>query len=77
MEYEVANGVQILVVAQVCDVNRGLLSVRKITRSGNRVVFFFYNEGSYIENQTTGEVTRLKDNGEMYEVTMLVKWKDF
>ena len=63
------------VVAQVCDVNRGLLSVRKITRSGNRVVFD--NEGSYIENKTTGEVTRLKDDGGMYELTMWVKRKDF
>ena len=61
-------------VAQVCDVNRGLLCVRKITRSGNRVVFD--NDGSYIENKTTGEVTRLKDDGEMYELTMWVKRKD-
>ena len=65
------------VVAQVCDVNRGLLSVWKITRSGNRVFFFFDNEGSYIENKTTGEVTRLKDDGGMYELTMWVKRKDF
>ena len=34
-----AEGSMKSVVAQVCDVNRGLLSVRKITRSGNRVVF--------------------------------------
>ena len=26
-------------VAQVCDVNRGLLSVRKVTKAGNRVIF--------------------------------------
>ena len=93
VEYEVANGVQIpnlgereftgvtaerpmkSVVAQVCDVNRGLLSVRKITRSGNRVVWD--NEGSDIENKTTGEVTRLKDDGGMYELTVWVKRKDF
>ena len=79
MEYEVAHGVQISnlgdleftgvtaegstksVIAQVCDVNRGLLSVRKITRSGNRVVFD--TEGSYFVFLTTGEVTRLKDDG--------------
>ena len=36
------------VVAQVCDVNRGLLSVRKVTRAGNRVVFVFDDAGSYI-----------------------------
>ena len=63
------------VVAQVCDVNRGLFSVRKITRSGNRVVFD--NEGSYIEIKTTGEVARLKDDGGMYGLTMWVKRKDF
>ena len=63
------------VVVQVCDVHRGLLSVRKITRSGNRVVFD--NEGSYIENKSTGEVTRLNDDGGMYELTMWVKRKDF
>ena len=57
VEYEVANGVQILnmgerefvgvtengaqrsIWAQVCDENRGLLSVRKVTKSGNKVVF--------------------------------------
>ena len=93
VEHEVASGVQIpnlgerefpgvtaegsmkSVVAQVCDVNRGLLSVRKITRSGNRVVFD--NEGSYTENKATGEVTRLKDDGGMCELTMWVKRKDF
>ena len=32
------------VVAQVCDVNRGLLSVRKITRSGNRKLFLTMRE---------------------------------
>ena len=93
VEYEVANGVQIpnlgereftgvtaegsmkSVVAQVCDVNRGLLSVRKITRSGNRVVFD--NEGSCIESKTTGEVTKLKDDNGMYELTMWVKGRIF
>ena len=93
VEYEAANGVQIpnlgereftgvtaegsmkSVVSQVCDVNRGLLSVRKIARSGNRVVFD--NEGSYIENKTTGEVTRLQDDGGMYELTVWVKRKYF
>ena len=34
-----AEGSMKSVVSQVCDVSRGLLSVRKIARSGNRVVF--------------------------------------
>ena len=79
VEYEVANGVQIpnlgerkfrgataegsmkSVVAQVCEVNTGLLSVKKVTSAGNRVVFD--EEGSYIQNKMSGEVTRIKGVG--------------
>ena len=41
----VANG-----VAQVCDVNRGLLRVRKVTKAGNRVIFD--EDRSYFRKQT-------------------------
>ena len=93
VEYEVANGVQIpnmgerefvgvtengaqrSILAQVCDVNRGLLSVRKVTKSGNKVVFD--EDGSYIQNKATGEITMLKENAGMYELVMWVKRKDF
>ena len=86
VEYEVANGVQIpnmgerefvgvteygaerSIFAQVCDVNRGLLSVRKVTKSGNKVVFD--EDGSYIQNKATGEITMLKENAGMYELVM-------
>ena len=38
--------------AQVCDVNKALLSVAKVVKSGNRVVF--EESGSYIEDLYTG-----------------------
>ena len=58
----------------VCDVNRGLLSVRKVTKSGNKVVFD--EDGSYIQ-KATGEITMLKENAGMYCLVMWVKRKDF
>ena len=93
VEYEVANGVQVpnmgerefvgvtengaqrSIWAQVCDENRGLLSVRKVTKSGNKVVFV--EDGSYIQNKATGEITMLKENAGMYELVMWVKRTDF
>ena len=68
-------GVQKAVVAQICDVNRGLLSVKKVTNSGNRVVFD--QDESYIENKRSGERTPLKETGGMYELSLWVKRKDF
>ena len=41
------------ITAQVCDVNKALLSVQKVVKAGNRVVF--EEEGSYIESKGTGE----------------------
>ena len=38
--------------AQVADVNKALLSVRKVVKAGNRVVFDD-DEGSYIEDKVT------------------------
>ena len=38
---------------QVTEVNKALLSVSRIVQAGNRVVFD--EEGSYIEDKTTGE----------------------
>ena len=58
------------VVAQVCQANSGLLSVRKVTSVGNRVVFD--EDGSYYQNKMSGEVTRIKEVGCMYELTMCV-----
>ena len=92
-QYEVANGVLIPnlgekkfgayteegglrnITAQVCEVNKPLLSVRKVMTGGNRVVFD--DEGSYIENKATGEVTWLKEQGGMFFLKMYVKKAPF
>ena len=39
------------------------LSVRKVTKAGNRVIFD--EDGSYMQSKETGETTVLKDNGGM------------
>ena len=57
-------GVGRRLIAQVCDVNKGLLSVSKITRSGHRVVFDA--NGSYIEHEQTGESMYLTERNGMY-----------
>ena len=41
------------ITAQVCEVNKALLSVTKLVQQGNRLVFA--DNGSYIENVETGE----------------------
>ena len=40
-------GISRTVTAQVCEVNKGLMSVHKLVANGNRVVF--EKNGSYIE----------------------------
>ena len=62
-------GVSRLYTAQVCDVNKCLLSVSKVVGAGNKVVFD--SEGSYIEDKTTGEWMTLSDQHGMY---MLKVW---
>ena len=49
--------------AQICKVHRPLMSVKKICRNGQRVVFD--DEGSYVENKMTGErIQVLEQDGE-------------
>ena len=50
-------GFQRDMTAQVCGINKGLLSVSKMVEKGNRVVFD--QRGSYIQNQWTGEKMHL------------------
>ena len=57
--------------AQVCDVNKALLSVRKMVQAGNRVVFDA--EGSYIEDKETGECLKLQEQGGMYTLKLWVQ----
>ena len=61
--------------AQVCDVNKPLLSVRKVIAGGSRVVFD--EEGSYIESKVTGERTWLKEQGGMFMLKMWVQRPPF
>ena len=57
--------------AQVCDVNKALLSVRRLTQAGNRVVFD--TNGGYIENLGTGEKMHMREQGGMYVLKLWVR----
>ena len=57
--------------AQVCDVNKGLLSVKKVVAAGNRVVF--EDEGSFIEDKVTKERMWLKEENGMYMLKLWVE----
>jgi len=59
------------ITAQVCGVNKPLLSVRKVMAGGRRVVFD--DDGSYIESKATGERTWLKESGGMFMLKMWVQ----
>ena len=52
------------ITAQVCDVNKPLLSVSKNAAAGNRLVFD--KGGSYIDDIITGYQVWLKNVGGMY-----------
>ena len=91
MKYEVANGVEIpnlgerkfvgiteegvarSLTAQICAVNKTLMSVSKVAKAGNRVVFD--DDGSYIEDKSTGERIWMEQIGGMYLVKMWVSRK--
>ena len=59
--------------AQICAVNKTRMSVSKIASKGNRVVFD--DDGSFIEDKTTGERTWLTQVGGMYSLKMWVSRK--
>ena len=61
------------VTAQICAVNKTLMSVSRIVSKGNRVVFD--DDGSYIESKTTGERSWLTQSGGMYYLKMWVSHK--
>ena len=58
-------------VAQVTDVNKGLLSVQKLVKAGHRVVF--EQTGSYIEDTNSGEYMEMKEVGGMYMLKIWVQ----
>ena len=69
------SGITRNITAQVCDVNKALLSVKKIVAAGNRVVF--ENEGSYIEDKNTKERLWLSEDRGMYMLKMWVRSSPF
>ncbi len=65
------NGLMRKMKIQICDVNKALMSVKRITKAGNRVVFD--DEYSYIEDKATGEHIPLKEEGGMYMLKLWVR----
>ena len=57
-------------VAAVTEVDDALLSVSKVVKPGDRVVFD--DSGSYIEHTTSGEVTPLVEQRGLYKLNMWV-----
>ena len=66
-----AEGCRRGLTAQVCDVNKALLSVSRLVKQGHRVVFD--DENSYIEDKITGERMWLAEENGMYALTLWVK----
>ena len=59
---------------QAAPVSRPLGSVKKICRTGHRVVFD--DEGSYIYNKTTGEVNWMREHDGNYILDLWIKPKE-
>ena len=57
-------------VAAVTEVDDALLSVSKVVKAGNRVVFD--DSGSYIENKQSGEVIPLVERRGLYKLKVWV-----
>ena len=61
--------------AQVCEVNKALMSVSRMVQAGNKVVFA--GSGSYVEDENTGERISLREQGGMYMLKLWVKNQSF
>ena len=59
--------------AQICAVNKTLMSVSQVAAQGNKVVFDA--EGSYIEDKASGERLWMEEVGGMYMLKMWVSRK--
>jgi len=68
---ESEEGIKRRMRAQIADVNKGLLSVSKVVKSGNRVVF--EESGSYIEDTQSGEKMWMEEKGGMFMLKMWVR----
>ena len=62
------------ITAQICDVHRPLMSVKRMCKSGHRVVFD--DEGSYIESKQTGEKLKVVEEDGEYLLDVWVKVGD-
>jgi len=69
------NGVARQMRAQVCEVNKPLLSVHRVVQAGNRVVFAA--SGSYVEDEQTGETMELVEKGGVYMLKLWAKAQGF
>ena len=58
------------ITAQVCDVNKALLSVKKVMSAGNKVVFD--SAGSYIEDKSSGEKMWMTEEKGMFLLKLWV-----
>ena len=67
---ESEEGVKRQIKAQVCEVNKPLLSVSRIMRAGSKVVFDM--QGSYIEDTQTRERIWMEEQGGMFSVKLWV-----
>ena len=61
--------------AQVCEVNKALLSVHRVVQAGNRVVFAA--SGSYVQDETSGETMALTEKGGVYMLKLWAKAQGF
>ena len=68
-------GISRSLTAQVCSVNKALLSVSRLIQNGNRVVFD--SEGSYVEDKGTGEVMGLQEKHGMFMLRLWTQGRGF
>ena len=59
------------ITAQICNVHRPLMSVKKICKAGYRIIFD--DEGSYVEDKATGETMRVTEEDGEYIMDVWVK----
>lgn len=68
-------GLQRSIKAQVCAVNKPLLSVNRLVQAGNTVVFG--PEGAYVQDGANAEKIWLRENGGMYMMKLWVPTQGF
>ena len=69
------SGQERVIKAQVCEVNKALLSVHRMVQAGNTVVFS--KQGSYAQDDATGERIYMQEKGGMYMMKMWVRNPSF